>query len=283
MFMKRRKFIKLIAAITCMSATPSVAFAETVRDSSENRLDKDNNAIKDYLLKMENFDKNHNDDFYLGEDKKKILKSTVLRLDRIQKIVGHGNFCLLDFDDALKIAETYPSVGAFSREELDFIEMVFYKDASVYGFNDMKPLVNLTSKIEVNKVVKIPYTGNYLYQGLPTETYYKLKKDIGEAAILTSGLRSVTKQLYLFLNKAYRNDCNMSIASRSLAPPGYSFHGVGDFDIGQVNFGHANFTKQFTTSNVYQKLRSLDYVKIRYEQNNLLGVRYEPWHIKLYS
>lgn len=282
MFMKRREFIKFLTSVTCLSVTPTV-FADTIRQPSKRQLDTNSNHIKDYLYKMKYFDKGHSNDFYLIDDKLALLKSTVLRLTRIQKTVGHGNFGLLDFDDAIKISKSYAKVGRFTNDELNFIEMVFYKDASIYGFNGLKPLIKLTNKVKKDKVVKIPYTGNYLYQGLPTETYKKLKKDIGDNAILTSGIRSVTKQLYLFLYKAYRNNGNLSIASRSLAPPGYSYHGVGDFDIGQVNFGHANFTKQFTKSNVYQKLCHLDYVKIRYEQNNLLGVRYEPWHIKLYS
>ncbi len=79
--------------------------------------------------------------------------------------------------------------------------------------------------------------------------YHKIKKDVGENVILTSGLRSVTKQFMLFLNKAYHNDSNLSLASRSLAPPGYSFHGVGDFDVGQVGFGASNFTEKFTAYN----------------------------------
>ena len=127
------------------------------------------------------------------------------------------------------------------------------------------------------------YTGNYLYKGLPLETYQKIKRDVGDKVILTSGVRSVTKQLLLFLNKAYNKDGNLSLASRSLAPPGYSYHGIGDFDVGQIGYGADNFTKRFTGTEVYRKLRDLRYLNIRYTENNLLGVRFEPWHIKVSS
>ncbi len=50
---------------------------------------------------------------------------------------------------------------------------------------------------------------------------------------LTSGVRGVAKQFILFLAKAEANGGNLSLASRSLAPPGYSYHGVGDFDVGE--------------------------------------------------
>jgi LAS superfamily LD-carboxypeptidase LdcB len=131
--------------------------------------------------------------------------------------------------------------------------------------------------------MKIPETGNYLYRGLAVETYEKLRNDIGNNVILTSGIRSVTKQLHLFLNKALKNGGNLSLASRSLAPPGYSFHSIGDFDVGQVGFGANNFTEHFTNTSVYHRLADLGYVNFRYNRNNMLGVRYEPWHIKLYS
>ena len=98
---------------------------------------------------------------------------------------------------------------------------------------------------------------------------------------MTSGVRGMMKQFLLFLNKAYANNGNLSLASRSLAPPGYSFHGNGDFDVGQSGFGSLNFTAQFTETAVFKRLADLGYLKLRYPKDNLLGVRYEPWHIKV--
>lgn len=89
------------------------------------------------------------------------------------------------------------------------------------------------------------------------------------------------KQFLLFLNKAYKNNGNLSLASRSLAPTGYSFHGIGDFDVGQAGLGAKNFTDQFTKTEVYRRLGELGYLKLRYPDENLEGVRFEPWHIKI--
>ena len=239
--------------------------------------------IKDYLHKMKNFSKPHVDDVCLDQEKYLLLKSLVQRLKRLQETAGHGNFCLICLDDALRIARYHSSVDRFSRLELDFMEMIFFEDMTHIGFLGKKPVENLTHKVDRRKVVKIPGTGNYLYKGVPLETYNEIVKDIGEQAILTSGVRSVIKQFLLFLNKAYKSKGNLSLASRSLAPPGYSFHGIGDFDVGQIGFGKYNFTKSFTTTKVYKNLEKLGYINFRYPQNNYLGVRFEPWHIKTNS
>ncbi len=249
----------------------------------KNYADSYDNHIKDYLHKMYHFDKPNKEDIYLNQNQLKILQTTIHRLKRLQKFVGHGNFCLFDFDNALKIARNYIDVGSFTKEELDFLELIFYSNGAVYGFLGQKPLANLTDRIQTHNVVKIPHTGNYLYKGLPLETYKKITKDIGELVTLTSGLRGITKQFLLFLNKAGSNKGNLSMASRSLAPPGYSYHGIGDFDVGQIGFGHANFSKRFTQTKVYEKLKDLGYISIRYPQENLIGVRFEPWHIRITS
>ena len=106
---------------------------------------------------------------------------------------------------------------------------------------------------------------------------------MGRQAVLTSGVRSIIKQTLLFLNKAKKTRGNLSMASRSLAPPGFSYHGIGDFDIGQAGYGISNFTERFATTKVYKRLYKLGYTKFRYNKNNLLGVRFEPWHIKVKS
>ena len=59
----------------------------------------------------------------------------------------------------------------------------------------------------------------------------------------------------LFLSKAHESKGNLSMASRSLAPPGYSYHGISDFDVGQVGFGVNNFTEKFTDTDVFKKLK----------------------------
>ena len=239
--------------------------------------------IKDYLHKMRNFDRAHADDRYLGKDKVLLLKSTVLRLKRLQRLVGHGNFHLLSLDYGLKLSRNYTKVGKFTQKELDFLEEIFYSDSSVYGFFGVKPLDRMTASINKRDVVKIPRSGNYLYKGEPQALYEKVKKHVGDKVYLTSGVRGVVKQFMLFLNKVNKNQGNLSLASRSLAPPGYSFHGISDFDVGQKGYGAMNFTDRFTTTEVFKKLQQLDFVSIRYPKENMEGVRFEPWHIRVHS
>ncbi len=79
---------------------------------------------------------------------------------------------------------------------------------------------------------------------------------------------------------------NLSAASRSLAPPGYSWHAQHDFDIG-LKSGRLkpyNFRKEFITTPLFVTLFSQGFIHLRdlrYRQDNELGVRFEPWHIRV--
>ncbi|NOX34126.1 MAG: peptidase M15 [Deltaproteobacteria bacterium] len=260
--------------------TLPLSFAKTILPAKDHAEDFDYH-IKDRLIKKRLFNKVYAEDIFLDKKLLPVLDASLARLKKMQKTVGHGNFCLLNFDDALKIGKSYSAVGAFSKKELDFLEMIFYSRVNEYGFLGEKPIKSITGKIIKKKVQKIHYTGNYLYRGKPVEMYGRIKKEVGDDVILTSGVRSVMKQFLLFLNKAKKSRGNLSMASRSLAPPGYSFHGVGDFDVGKKGYGIYNFTEKFTKTDVYKKLTDLGYLKFRYERNNNLGVRFEPWHIEV--
>jgi len=220
-------------------------------------------------------------DVVLNGNEYKTLKKTLYRLKRIQKTVGYGHFNVISFDEALKLSGNHSNIGEFSRDELNLIEKLFYENASVYGFYGEKVLSSLTMDIKNSETKKIPYTGHYLYRGRAEAMYKEIKKDIGSSIVLTSGVRGVVKQMYLFLNKAFKLKGNLSQASTSLAPPGYSFHGVGDFDVGKVGFGVKNFSSEFAETDEYKKLMDLGYIKIRYFEGNPFGVRFEPWHIKV--
>ena len=280
---KRRDFLKGLLAGILFAGLRSEAFADILSPKRVHVWSPPcyDDHIKDYLCKMRHFNKNHPDDIFLKHDEYRLLQKTVSRLKRLQRVVGHGNFHLLDLNQALKFARRYSQVGRFTKSELNFLERIFYDDVSVYGFLDKKPLKNLSHSIKRREVHKIPGTGNYLFKDIAFETYQKIRRDVGETAVLTSGVRGVMKQFYLFLNKTYRSKGNLSRASRSLAPPGCSFHGVGDFDIGKAGFGIDNFTERFATTDVFKKLKDLGYINLRYPENNLLGVRFEPWHIKI--
>ena len=241
----------------------------------------DDQFLKDYLHRMRNFDKFHDGDIVLDAREMKLLNSTVEKFKKVQDNVGHGNFYLLSFDEALGFARQNGSIGAFTPEETEFLEKIFYEDAAKYGFLGDKPLPGLTDAVKKDVAYKVPHTGNWLYKGKPLETYETIKGILGDKVILTSGVRSVVKQFLLFLSKAQVCRGNLSQASRSLAPPGYSFHGVGDFDVGQKGLGARNFSSSFTETEVFKRLNDLGYIVLRYPKDNLLGVRFEPWHIKV--
>nr|NJM03426.1 peptidase M15 [Desulfobacula sp.] len=277
--MERRCFLKQAALALTLAAFP---FTETHGEApASDPSGSVDNHIKDRLIKQRLFDTVFEDDIFLDEALLPQLDSSLARLQKVQALVGYSNFCLLDFDEALKAAKAYAAIGEFSKPELDFLEMIFYSQGETYGFMGEKPIKTITGKISKNKVEKIPFTGNYLYQGRPAELYQEIRRQVGNGVILTSGVRSVMKQFLLFLSKAKAGRGNLSLASRSLAPPGYSFHGIGDFDVGQQGYGTRNFTEAFTQTPVYKKLIDLGYLKFRYERDNNLGVRFEPWHIEV--
>jgi D-alanyl-D-alanine carboxypeptidase len=234
-----------------------------------------------YLEKMDNFERFHNEDVILNDGQRPLLASTFKRLDRVQSLVGHGNFNVLGFDEMLNYAKQYERVGAFTTAELDFLESLFFDDAERYGFYGEKVIDSLTAVVSKRDRVKVSRTGHFLFKGRPEEIYRKIEKDVGSSIILTSGIRGIVKQTHLFLAKAIQSEGNLSLASRSLAPPGHSFHGIGDFDVGKVGFGAKNFTSDFSATDEFRRLVDLGYLDIRYPLKNLLGVRYEPWHIKV--
>ena len=243
----------------------------------------DSNDLKSYLQKMENFENTHHEDVYLSPNQNALLGSVFRRLDRVQNVVGHGNFNVLSFDDALKLGQRYSSVGAFPKSETEFLEDLFSKNPRGYGFYGEKVIRNLTFKVPEKDVKKIARTGHFLFRGESEALYNQVRRDLGNNIFLTSGIRSVVKQTHLFLAKTIQSKGNLSRASRSLAPPGHSYHGIGDFDVGKVGFGAKNFTEEFASTDEFKRLVDLGYVDMRYPKHNLFGVRYEPWHIKVVS
>ena len=277
----RRTLLGGLGAFLLSAGFPSSLLAGESTYLHKRKLQESEKSIRDYIYKMRHFDKPHAADIYLNPDHFYLLKSSLERLIRVQRLVGYGNFHLISFDDAIRMARGYVRVGRFSKDEIDFLEGLFYYDASQYGFLGQKPVHRLTEHIKKREVVKISGTGNYLYRGHSREIYDNIREAIGKDVVLTSGIRSVMKQFLLFLRKAYRCHGNLSLASRSLAPPGYSYHAIGDFDVGKVGFGVLNFTSKFAETDVFHRLQDLGYIQIRYTRDNLLGVRFEPWHIRV--
>jgi hypothetical protein len=276
--MKRRDFLKILAVSLLGSgvATEVLAQSDTLPPHRDD-------YIKDYLFKTKHSNRFHKGDISISAYEYREFVATVKRLSKLEQFIGHGNFQYLNFDDGLFFARKNSQIGEFTKKEVDFLEKIFYTDASRYGFLGEKTSEKITDKINKKDIIKVPYSGTYLHKGISLKIFNKIKKEIGDELVLTSGIRGVMKQFLLFLNKAYKNNGNLSLASRSLAPPGYSFHGIGDFDVGQTGFGINNFTEGFTNTDVYRKLLKHGYLTLRYPHGNLIGVRYEPWHIEIPS
>ncbi len=279
--MRRRDFLKTATALIIGGTFAPKVFAETVAGSAATPPAGHAAAVKDYLEKMRRFYEPHAGDVFVEREQLGLVRVCVQRLERLQRTVGHGHFHLLGFDDGIVKARNEPGVGAFPKPELDLLESIFSADATRYGFLGEKSLQRITDRIPTQEVVKVPGSGNYLYKGPPLDAYQKLIQDAGPSVILTSGVRGVMKQFQLFLRKAAESQGNLSLASRSFAPPGFSFHGICDFDVGQTGFGMGNFTERFVSTDVFKRLDALDYLSLRYPQGNPLGVRFEPWHIKV--
>ena len=278
--MERRAILKGIFYGTAMAGVSPLALSAshvvTLSNKPEPKVE-----VRDYLSKIKNFDHHFAEDVVATPEEYKLLKSVVARQKRLIQTIGYAHFALMSFDDALMYAKSYSRIGEFTKPELEFMEKIFYRNAKDYGFYGDKVMAQLTGIINERDTQKIPHTGNYLFKGDSTALYTKIHKDLRGKIYLTSGVRGIPKQIYLFLNKTINTQGNYSMASRSLAPPGHSYHGVGDFDVGKIGFGYRNFTEDFAHTDEYKRLEDLGYARIRYSQDNPFGVRYEPWHIKV--
>lgn len=229
------------------------------------------------LRKVPDYERN----VYVNADDQPVLVSLYERLNRLQTLVGHGNFNVIGFDEARRFARLYATVGEFTKSEEDFFESLFVGDASRFGFRGDRVTNELTATVAERDRVKLGRTGHYLFRGTAENIYKQLQTEVGDTIIVTSGIRSVVKQAHLFLARAIEAEGNLTVASRSIAPPGHSYHAVGDFDVGKAGFGNLNFTMAFSTTEEFKRLAALGYVSIRYGERNHDGVRFEPWHIKV--
>lgn len=260
--------------------------AEDLADSKIIHPEKSNeellkDLIKDDRAKSIYFSQDFPDDIFFEDERLKAIEQLTRKFRAVQKHIGFGNFNLIGMDEFFHYASIAPKCEAVLATEKIFLEELFYFDGAKYGFKGEKVAKNFTEQIKSNEVYKVPYTGHFLRKDNSLPLYEKIRNDIGEDLLLTSGVRGVAKQFHLFFEKGLSTKGNMSKASRSLAPPGYSFHFQGDFDVGRRGFGLKNFTDSFAETDEFKRLLDLGYVNIRYTLNNDLGVRFEPWHIKV--
>ena len=270
--MKRRNFLGLVtvAAMTGYVLKKYGGHEDVVTDKVDLQLNK-----------VTNFDDNFTDDVFISKEKFPVLVSLRDKLNFIQSYVGYANYSVLNFNDLMKYAKYNSKIGAFTQAQLALIDELFNENAQVYGFYGERINYHIDDRVDDSKIVKVPGSGQYIFKGDSLRTLEKMKRDVGPELVLTSGVRNIVKQLFLFTNKAVSVSGNLSRASRSLAPPGHSFHAIGDFDVGMRGLGEMNFTKEFANTHVYQQIHKLGYINIRYDEANRFGVRYEPWHIKV--
>ncbi|MFK7872206.1 MAG: D-alanyl-D-alanine carboxypeptidase family protein [Oligoflexales bacterium] len=305
---KRRSLIRHIASASaffgCSGCKNNVFFEAFPEGSSSEKKSQSPGALslkqeKDLLFpldedpqvqiptfdpeKSRTFDQYHREDIIVTDkNRKSLFYSTYKKLGQVQKFVGFGHFNVIDFEETIRISKRSSRLAAFTPQEISLIDELFHYDARQYGFFGHKVSTSLTARIDSKSISKIPGSGHYLLLGPSHDKYQKIRAEIGNKIILTSGIRGVIKQTYLFLNKAVHADWNLSLASRSLAPPGYSWHNAGDFDIGKQGFGMDNFTSRFSNTDEYKKLVDMG-IAIRYPEGNTTGVRFEPWHIRMES
>lgn len=225
-------------------------------------------------------DRDYADDIFVDSSDRADFAALLQRLKLVRSEAGFGRFKLMGIGEAKLLARARRHIGGFTRRELALFEKLFYQDAADYGFQGERVLDDAAYRIAAKKAVKIAGSGNYLFRGAPQQLFLRIRADVGETVILTSGIRGVLMQTLIFMDRAMKLGGNLSRVSRTIAPPAYSWHAVGDFDIGVAGLGDDNFTLRLTRTREYRQIMKLDYVSVRYPRNNSLGVRYEPWHIK---
>ena len=202
-----------------------------------------------------------------------------MRLESVQRVIGQGRFNLVSFADVRAAAKRTPQ-GALTAVEESTCSELFHLDARRIGFLGARVVRDMNYALPQAQLVRVE-GGQHLFPAA-NALFDRARLAVGPQLIVTSGARGVAKQMLVFLRSALR----AGIIARhvhTVAPPGYSYHAVGDMDVGDRALGGANFTEAFANSSTYRKLIALPYVRLRYPRNNALGVSFEPWHLQVYE
>jgi len=146
--MERRTFLKIATLGSACTTLPALS---TIKQDG-------GNLTEDYLNKIRNPNEFYEGDITSDQHKRRLVRKLAQRLGRVKKIVGHGNFSVLSFDDMLRYAKVYSKIGSFNKEEIAFLDELFHEDAVQYGFYGEKPLDDLTATIKRREIEKIPRT-----------------------------------------------------------------------------------------------------------------------------
>ena len=232
----------------------------------------------DYFSRMIAADQPYDGDRYLEPSELAIAREVIDRLRTVGAHVGHGRFNTLGFERVFKVASDLPS-ARFSVPQIRFMRALFGRSNAFFDYRGARVSEDFLAHHDPEDLVHYPEDGDYLIDGQPSRRFDALKQNLGNSLTLLSGYRGHPKQMLLYLDKVVASDGNLSLASRNRAPAGYSYHFSGDFDIGERRLGDANFSRQFLKSPVYQATLQSDEWAQRYPHHNVLGVRFEPWHI----
>ena len=208
----------------------------------------------------------------------KRLRVMGARLTRIEAKIGHGNFNLSSFDDVRKAARS-PGIGALTVHEEAEFEALFALDARRIGFLGPRVTHSLSAALPIAGLLAVAGTGQHVFPEA-LAVYERARRAVGTQLIVTSGARGVPKQMLVFINSTLRSGV-IARTVHSVAPPGYSYHAVGDIDVGDRHLGGVNFTAAFANSATYKKIAALDFIHFRYPIHNTFGVQFEPWHLQI--
>ena len=161
----------------------------------------------------------------------------------------------------------------FMGDYIKWYESKFYKNSIISGIYLTLSLILIVGVISY-AISFLPFIILILIAstGIASNMLYHSVKDI---------IYNPSNIKYIYMDKIFRTNGNITKASYSLAPPAYSYHTISDFDVGKKGLGYDNFTAKFAKTKEFKKLKELTYISMRYKKNNKDGVRYEPWHVKV--
>jgi len=235
-------------------------------------------ADQDYFDRMVAADDVFENDQFLSPVELEMAREVVERLRDVEAFVGHGRFTTLSFKTVFKHSAGLAS-RRFTVADIRFLRDIFNRSSELLGFNGPRISDQFLAGHPQDALTFYPKYGEYLLSGEASGQFERLQAELGASVMLTSGYRGHPKQMLLYLEKVVESEGNLSLASRNRAPAGYSFHFTGDFDVGDVALGEQSFSRRFLKTAIYQSMLRAGWVKWRYPSHNLLGVRFEPWHI----
>ena len=237
----------------------------------------------DPLNKTRDFDRTYADDYLLAESRLELLAATADKLERAVRVIGPWAFQprLLRRPAALR-PPLRRDRRLLAEPRLQFLDEIFYTDAELYGFHGQQgpgraDLPGSTSAMSSGSPRPVTTCcGENRSRGTRGSA-----RTWGRNVFLTSGVRGVVKQYQLFLSKAVTTGGNLSQASRSLAPPGYSYHAIGDFDVGRVGFGSEELHRRLRRDGGVPQAHRPRLRGHPLHRDQPLWRAPEPWHIKI--